>query len=244
MPDTAGSNGPPPHWAMAPDGSPRTTRQAYEVLGDDADVTSTRHLAWLCVAAMWSGCCYEVLMHLMRLRRRSVWSEAYALNTRDAFARAQDADQRLVSLQRWPWALLIATVVILAVWTAAALRNAGRRGVAVNARVGWAWMIPLFGPPRAINALAHSVSSVDYSDRRLKLWLVCGYVGLPLTFLLMIASMSAFNTITDIDSALAALARDVQVGYALLVLNAVWAVLGTRAVLHADRAISGTRHAR
>ena len=100
------------------------------------------------------------------------------------------------------------------------------------------WLVPIFGPPAAIHEIARVVRSFDYSDRRLRSWLYSLAALSLLKPTLALYLRRSFREVRTDAQALRALEIEVLLEAAAVGLLAIAAVLATRAVLHADRAIS------
>lgn len=216
-------------------------RRAYEVVGADARTARSRPAASLAVAAVWATVLVDAALTVLARRRSEAWHDAVRTGSTADALRARAVEGDISRLATWGWVVLVVTLASLAAWTATVLSNARRRGIPLDRPTVTAllWLIPVFGARGPIRALSSAVQSLDYSDRRLTHWLFAMYVNLPLVFLFTLIVGSAYEQATNDTTALAALRREASIRPLLTLVVLVWAVLGTRAVLHADRAITG-----
>ena len=175
----------------------------------------------------------------MRVRK---WEEVLARFS--TVADAQAADDRFVAAGRLGVIVVILGAIALAVWSGLISLNARSRGV-LGIRPRWAtlsWFIPLFGIYHGIHELARSVRGVDYSSGRLFTWLFAMYVQTVFTVItyltFSVSAANAYNT----SSALDALQRERWILIVRALVMGTTAVLASRAIRHADRAVTGRLH--
>jgi hypothetical protein len=195
------------------------------------------------IGMFWSVTTLNVIMTLSVRQRTSAWKLAVQSGTREAIDKAVLADDRLRDLALLSWGAVLIAALTVAAWTFVIARNASDRGVpAVRPlRTAGRWLIPLFGPPRAIKEISRWVTAFDYSAHRLTLWLYVMYVNFGLFLIMDFTVGSGFASQYDEASTVDALNRERLISHVGSAIFVITAALATRAVLHADRAVSGTR---
>lgn len=214
--------------------------RVYTVVGAGASVRVTRPFAWLAVVGVWLVVLASAALTITAFRETSAW--------RDAIAGRVDVSvplglrSTMSTINRLSWFAVLIGIATRAWWSRRVVQNAVRRGVP-GMRVGvatFAWLIPLFGLRPGIGQLRRAVQAVDYSDHRLVRWLFAAYVSFFVGLMVIYATVSSWSLATDVDSKLDALDTATQMLTVSTLWSAVWAVLATSAILHADRAVTST----
>jgi hypothetical protein len=212
----------------------------YTVIGAGAPLRATRPFAYLSLMATWFVVATSAALTMTSFQRTRAWRDAIAGSVDVSVP--LDLQSRLSTINRLSWLAALIDVAARAWWSRRVVQNAVSRGVP-GMRVGvatFAWFVPLFGLRPGIGQLRRAVQAVDYSDHRLVRWLVAAYVYFFVTLMVVYATMSSWRLATNVDTKLSALDTGNQVLTVATLWNAVWAVLATSAILHADRALTAT----
>jgi hypothetical protein len=172
--------------------------------------------------------------------RDDAWAAAL-LDARGARDAAADAAAGRAELAwRIGWLAVVLAVVATALWSLALARNARTRGVpnVRPGRVAGAWFVPLAGPPKAIRHIGRFLREFDYSERRLWFWLFALHVETAVLLMGQIVVFIGFHVSVEDPTSLDLVHRQTQVLWLQSGMSGVLALLATRAILHADNAVS------
>ncbi len=209
--------------------------------GNAKRLIRTRPLALLTVASYWAATAALALIAWFATARDSAWQLALGDGRESGDALAGSAAARTLLAWRASWVVLALAVVATVAWSRALARNARARGVP-NVRPGRAaiaWCVPLIGPPDAIRRIGRYLREFDYSERRLWFWLFGFYVHTAVMVIGQAVVFVGFHIDLDDASALEIVQRQTQVLWLQAGMSGVLTLLAMRAILHADRAVTG-----
>ena len=206
----------------------------YKEPGEGAHQRSTRAQAWITIGAFavytFSIGVVAWCAHL----HADAWRAAVeGRGTVDDARHIQSLVERSV---RSTWLTLAVGAITVSVWAGRVASNARSRGMPVNpARARWMWFIPLFGIGKSIRELENAVAGTDYSNHRLRRWLVSVQIFTVLYFFFL---LTAGAGVTNTSEALSALDRQAILVSLLFVGNVVTTVVAADAILNTDRALT------
>jgi hypothetical protein len=206
----------------------------YQEPGEGAPQRPTRFHAWVAIAAF---AIYTFSIGVVAWIGR-LHAEAWraAVEGRKGIDEARHV-QHLVQLSvRSTWVTILVGAVTVSVWAGRVATNARSRGMRVSpARARWMWFIPLFGIGKSIKELENAVSGTDYSNHRLKRWLVSVQI---VTAIYIFFQLSARAGVTNTSEALSALDRQWMLVLVLFLANVIATALAANAILNTDRALT------
>jgi hypothetical protein len=202
--------------------------------GEGARQRPTRVLAWTAIGAFaLYTFSIGVVTWCARLHADAWRAVVEGRGTIDEARHVQAMVERSV---RSTWLTLSLGAITVSAWAGRVATNARSRGMRVNpARARWMWFIPFFGIGKSIRELENAVSGTDYSNHRLRRWLVSVQIFTLLYFFFL---LSAGAGVTNTSEALSALDRQSILVGLLFLGNVVTTGLAANAILNTDRALT------
>jgi hypothetical protein len=215
----------------------------YVQLGEGQATRWTMPWATFTITAFVTVTALQLLTARLVQRRSNALQTYYRTASNEHLAEATRLVNDVNSVDKLTLAAVFVSALAVATWTYFLTRNASERGVpgVPAARTAGLWLVPLFGGAIVMKRLGILVKAFDYSDHRLTQWRYLFYANFVMFSLMYVAVLSGFNAQHDIESASRALDREVLVAYITATIYIASTLIASRAIVHADHAISGRR---
>ncbi len=219
----------------------------FRVAGEGAELRSTWPLAWIAITAIAVVMLSAAVRLLLTFGQASSLSDTLqalaqddqrsAISSLDEVFRAFD---RIDALDALTPALVVVAAGSLALWARCVASNARTRGVetvSVNKATFW-WLLPIFGPPKAIYQLRNAVLGLGYSSKHLARWVLAGFAFLLIGIPVLLVGGTSISLTNDAPATLRALRRWNVTRTIDLVFLVAYGVQAIVAIRHADQAVS------